>query len=64
VSPGHANLFFDQIEVVEQPFPGRHNPALGLDGLGQQVAGSNQDPFILSQPRQKSVRSASQTQFV
>ncbi len=31
VSLGRANLFFDQIEVVEQPFPGRRNPAVRLD---------------------------------
>jgi hypothetical protein len=28
VPPGRPNLVFDQIEVVEQPFPGRRNPAV------------------------------------
>src|SRR4030067_270563 len=31
VSPGRANLFFDQVEVVEQPFPGRRNTGGRLD---------------------------------
>jgi len=56
--------FFDQIEVVEQPFPGRCNPEIRLDRSRQQSAGSNQDFFILSQPRQELVRSASQTQLM
>jgi len=64
VSLGRANLFFDQIEVVEQPFRGRRNPAVRLDRLRQQIAGSNQDAFILSQPAQKPVRSASHIQPV
>ena len=64
VSPGGSNLFFNQIEVVEQPFPGRHNPAVVLNCRHQQVAGFNQDTFILGQTRQKPVRSTPQTQLV
>ena len=33
VLPSYSNLFLDQIEVVEQLFFGRRNPALGLNGL-------------------------------
>jgi hypothetical protein len=40
---GGANLFFDQIKVVEQPFPRRGNPAVCLDRLNQQVANFNED---------------------
>ena len=64
MSLGRANLFFDQIEVVEQPFPGRRNPAVRLDRRRQQIAGSDQDAFVLRQPRQQLVRSASRTQRV
>ena len=64
VSPGRANLFFDQIEVVEQPFPGRRNPAVGLDRLCQQLADFQQEIFILGQPRQKSVPRTSRLQLV
>ena len=64
MSLSRADLFFDQIEVVEQPFPGRRNPAVCLDGLGQQVADSKQDTFIFSQPRQKLVPRASRAQLV
>jgi hypothetical protein len=42
-----SNLLFDQIEVVEQPFSGRCNPAVGLNRLHQQIAGFNQETFIL-----------------
>ena len=59
VSLGRANLFFDQIEVVEQPFPGRCNPAVCLDCLCQQVVDFKQETFIFGQPRQKSVPRAS-----
>jgi len=37
MSLGRANLFFDQIEVVEQPFPGRRNPTIRHDRLHQQA---------------------------
>ena len=64
VSLGHANLFFDQIEVVEQPFPGRRNPAVRLYRLCQQIADSDQDVFILGQPRSSWSEPVLRTQLV
>ena len=61
---GRADLFFDQIEVVEEPFPGRRDPAVRVDRRRQQVAGSRQDPFILRQPCQKRVSNSSRTHLV
>ena len=61
---GGADLLFDQVEVIEQPFPGRCNPAVCLDRLGQQVPDAKQDLFVLSQPRQQQIRGASRTQWV
>jgi hypothetical protein len=59
VSPGHANLLFDQIEIVNQPFPGRGNPVVGFDSLCQQIAGFNQDAFIFGQTCKEPIRGAS-----
>ena len=56
VSLGHANLFFDQIEVIQQPFSGRRNAAVRLHRLCHQIANFDQDRFILGQPRQKLIR--------
>jgi len=64
VSLGRANLFFDQIEVVEQPFPGRCDPAVRLDRRRQEKTCSDEDVFVLRQALQELVRSASQTQLV
>ena len=52
VSPGRADLFFDQIEVVEQPFTRWRNPAIRADRLRQQAAGAGEHAFILSQSHQ------------
>src|SRR4249920_1887237 len=64
MSLGRANLFFDEIEVIEQPFSGRRNPTVCLHRLCQQIADPDQDVFILSQPAQKLVRSLSGAQLV
>ena len=64
VSLGRADLLFDQIEIIEQPFAGRRDPAVRLDRLCQQIADSDQDVFILSQPAQQLVRSAVRAQLV
>ncbi len=61
---GHADLFFDQVEVVEEPFPGRRDPAVRFHRRRQQVAGFRQDAFILRQPGQKPVPNPSRTQPV
>src|SRR5688500_13695010 len=59
---GHANLFFDEIEVIEQPFTGGRNPAGRLHRLRQQIANSDEDVFVLRQPTQKLVWSLVRTQ--
>ena len=64
VSPGRADLLFDQVEVVEQPFPGRRNRALRLDRCSEQIEGTDQDAFVLRQPREEPVRNAFQSQTV
>ncbi len=52
---GRADLFLDKIEVVEEPFPGRRNPAVRIYRRRQKGAGSRQDAFILRQTAQKPV---------
>ena len=59
---GRADLLFDQIEVVEEPFPGRRDPSVRLDRRRQQGAGFRQDAFILRQPGQKPVPDSSRPQ--
>ena len=61
---GHADLFFDQVEVVEEPFPGGRDPAVRIDRRRQKGACSLQDAFILRQPGQKRIPDPSRTQPV
>jgi hypothetical protein len=58
------NLFFDQIEVIEQPFSGWRNPQVRLNCLGQQIADADKNPFIFSQPIQQWVCGAFRAQCV
>src|SRR5437868_953381 len=55
---GRANLFFDQIEIVEQPFAGGRDPAVRLDCCGQQIAGADQHAFVRRQTREQLIASA------
>lgn len=64
VSSGRANLIFNKIEVIEQPFPGRRNTAGCLNSLSQEIADFEQHAFIISQPRQKPVLCMFQPQLV
>ena len=50
------NLFLDKIEVVEQPFSGRSNPAACLHGLSHQVADFKKDGFVCGKPCQQPLR--------
>lgn len=50
------NLFFDKIEVVEQPFSGRGNPAACLHGLSHYVADFKKDGFVFGKPCQQPLR--------
>jgi hypothetical protein len=62
--PGHADLLFDQIEVVEEPVPGWSDAAVCLDRLREEVADASQNVFVLSQPRQEEVARVSPAQPV
>ena len=55
MSFSHANLFFNQVEIIQQPFSCRRNPAIRLDGLCQKVVDSKQNPFVVGQSRQQFV---------
>ena len=61
---GRADLLFDQIEIVEQPFPGRRDPAALRGLLCQQAAHFDQGALVRRQPRQKPVRCAPRRQLV
>ncbi len=61
---GGTDLFFDEIEVVEQPFPGRRDPAVRRYRRLQQLAHVDQDDFVLGQPGQQLVRRAPSGQLV
>ena len=53
---GGADLLFDEIEIIEQPFPGRHHPAALRGRRRQQFAHVDQGAFVLCQPSQEPVR--------
>ena len=55
---GGSNLFFDQIEIIEQPFRARRNPAVGRDCGGERITDCDQHLFIRGQPRQQLIRRA------
>ena len=46
---GRADLLLDQVEVVEQPFRGGRDAAVGRDRRGQQVADFDQDALVLGE---------------
>ncbi len=56
---GRADLLFDQIEIVEQPLRSGRNAIIRRDRRGQQVAHFHQDCFVLREPGQQAVGSAS-----
>ncbi|HYL17960.1 MAG TPA: hypothetical protein VEV20_04735 [Burkholderiales bacterium] len=64
MSPGGANLLFDQIEIVKQPLGGRRNPPIRLDHCGQELAGFVEDSFVVRQSGQKTVGRAPRIQLV
>jgi hypothetical protein len=64
VAPGGADLFFDEIEVIEQPFPGRRDALLRHDRRRQLVAGLDQHALVRRQARQQLVRYARRRQAV
>ena len=58
VPAGGADLLLDQVEIVEQPFTGRRDRALGLDRRGEQIEGAQQGLLVRRQPRQQEVGDA------
>ena len=61
---GGTDLFFDQIEIIEQPFSGGRNPPGRGHGFHEQRADVDQGAFILGQPNQKLVRRMSRRQLM
>ena len=55
VPPRRPDLLLDQIEVVEQPFSRRRDPAVGIDGVRQQDPHGHQQALVLRQPSQEPV---------
>ena len=64
VAARRADLFFDQVEIVEQPLGGGRDLAPGLDGGGQFGAGAGNDIGVLGQARQQAVGAAALAQLV
>ena len=64
VAPGRLDLLFDEIEVVEQPFPGGRDAVVRCDGCRQPAAGLDQHALVRGQPRQQLIRHASLDQAV
>jgi hypothetical protein len=62
VPPRGTDLFFDQMEVVEQPFPGRCDLAPLRDRRGQQIAHPDQRRLVFRQTIEQPVRCAPRPQ--
>ena len=61
---GGANLIFDEVEIVEQPFPGRRNSLIRRNRRCQLIADADQYAFIRGQPGQQMIGSASRSEPV
>jgi len=61
---GGADLFFDQVKVVEQPLAGGRHAALLLGVAHQARPHGNQHLLVRCQPRQAGVARAREGQFV
>jgi hypothetical protein len=64
VPPGGVYLLFNQIKVIEQPFPSRRNPAVCPNRILKQVPDFDEDEFILGEPGKKPACRAPHAQFV
>ena len=51
-------LFFDQVEIIEQPFAGRRYRPVRIDGLHEQSANVDEQGSVFRQARQQQIRSA------
>eukprot|EP01034_Spumella_vulgaris_P038211 gene38210-47174_t len=64
VAPRGADLFFDQVGVIQQPLGSGRDLARVLDGVGQLVASLGYHLGVLGQARQQAVRAAALAQFM
>ncbi len=64
VTLGGADLLFDQVKVIEKPFPGGRNLAVGGDRLRHQSVHADQDRLIFGEPSQQLVGEPFDGQFV
>lgn len=62
MSPGRADLLFDEIKIIEQPFGGRRDAMLPLDRLQRQAPRPDQDLFIFGEARKQFFRVSRGTQ--
>ena len=53
VTAGGADLFFDEIEIIQQPFAGGSGAAAIFEGLGEQRVRGDQDVFVFGEAREK-----------
>ena len=51
-----ANLLFDQVEIVQQPFLGRRDAHLGFDGRADKLVPLLEDRLVFLKPVEKTVR--------
>ncbi|MDT4803918.1 hypothetical protein FQZ97_366840 [compost metagenome] len=59
-----ADLFFDQVEVVQQPFRRRRGAPAGARRGGERRAAAGQDGLVVGQPREQRVRRRARAQAV
>ena len=55
VASGGADLLFNQVSIVEQPFAGRGNAVIFPDCMGQEAQCVKQDAFIFPKPGAQAV---------
>jgi hypothetical protein len=61
---GGADLFFDQIKIIQQPFGRRRDSPILFSCLGDQVVGVKKNPFVLIEPGQQPISAAARCQFM
>src|SRR5207244_1716278 len=62
--PGHANLVFDDVEIVEEPFGRRRYLAILPDRAGDQLIRVDEDRLVFAKPFQKWYRSGEGLPFI
>ena len=64
VPAGDADLLLDQVEVVQQPFGRRRDPALAPGRLGQPLAAVGDDRLVVGQPAEQQIHAGAFAQAV